>query len=490
MRARGWSVGVVAMAALIAGCGDEAAAPPDDTTAGAPTSAGAAPSTSVAETPDRSAGGGLPVRIIGEPLPGGICPGGQRPCLTADRDLGDAESLFVVVEGRLLDGVVVVDSVEPFDQPARWPDQCDGRDPTSGAAGVTIASYEDGLAEYNAGWISPTGVSHLRVVGEAAPHDAALAELGIADEVCVVGGARFTRDQLRTAEVAIWSHLEDLDPSGMLGGASTEGREDRVTVDVWRLDPAFRAELEELVDVDLVVRGVIEVTDGTIAELELALASVAEPSELGLERRCGDVPLPIGTAVDGLPQALDDEAISLALDAVRATAEEPVDVDAFDWRIASATEREAQLIGIPEPDGAWGGGEGFGTMRLERAGDDWVLAGFGALCTPVLESVGFETQSLALSDATPPDPASSTVEVLVNAVFCGRQPPDRRVEVVVVEERADEVALVGLADEFIGDGCAEDDWRPFVVELGAPLGDRVLVNGATDARTPLAPLSR
>ncbi|MEM9712868.1 MAG: hypothetical protein AAGA17_11670 [Actinomycetota bacterium] len=308
--------------------------------------------------------------------------------------------------------------------------------------------------------------------------------------MCVVGGARFTRDQLRTAEVAIWSHLEDLDPSGMLGGASTEGREDRVTVDVWRLDPAFRAELEELVDVDLVVRGVIEVTDGTIAELELALASVAEPSELGLERRCGDVPLPIGTAVDGLPQALDDEAISLALDAVRATAEEPVDVDAFDWRIASATEREAQLIGIPEPDGAWGGGEGFGTMRLERAGDDWVLAGFGALCTPVLESVGFETQSLALSDATPPDPASSTVEVLVNAVFCGRQPPDRRVEVVVVEERADEVALVGLADEFIGDGCAEDDWRPFVVELGAPLGDRVLVNGATDARTPLAPLSR
>ena len=396
---------------------------------------------------------------------------------------------FVAVEGRIVDGVVVVDAVEPFEPPPRPPDLCDDRSPTGADAGAALAAYEDGLDGYNASWVSPTGVFHLRVVGDAAPHQAALEDLGIAAEVCVVGGARFAAEDLVAAEIAIRERLVELDPGGGLGSVSAEEREDRVAVDVWRLDPAFRSELESLVDVDVAVRGVIEVIDGTLDDLEGALAEVHEPSEILLERWCGDVPLPVSTDPASLPPATEAESISSVLDAVpdltgRGDGSE---VDGFDWRIASASDDVILLIGLPVPDGPWAG-DGYGTVRLERSGGEWVLGGFGGGCTPMLEAVGFETQALAFVDGAAPDPTSTTVGVLVNALFCGEQASDRRVEVVVVEEGDDEVALVGLADEFIGDDCAQDDWRIVEFDLAAPLGDRTLVDASSDARAPLAPV--
>lgn len=78
--------------------------------------------------------------------------------------------------------------------------------------------------------------------------------------------------------------------------------------------------------------------------------------------------------------------------------------------------------------------------------------------------------------------------MLVNAVFCGEQPPDRRVEVLVVDSGVDDVALAGLVSERVGDDCAEDDWRSVEVDLDAPLGNRSLVDAATDQ--PLATVER
>jgi hypothetical protein len=39
----------------------------------------------------------------------------------------------------------------------------------------------------------------------------------------------------------------------------------------------------------------------------------------------------------------------------------------------------------------------------------------------------------------------------------------------------------------VGDDCAEDDWRSVDVDLGAPLGDRTLIDATTNE--PLAPLA-
>lgn len=373
---------------------------------------------------------GLAVRVIGEPTPGGICPGGALPCVTTDTELAEVavdEWPFVVAVGNVVEGRLTVASAEPFTDSFLFESDSDA-EPTT-------------------------------------------------DEAELLAAEMTVRELLNSRD----DHEDFFEVQANL---DTGG----VNVAVWRLDPELRAALGSAVSVPVHIWAPVEALDATLVELEDWMRTAPEPG-IVLERWCGATRLG-HDQIDELPVADREDALD-ALAAIREVFDDTGQpaVEGFDWRLVTDTATRMVLLGIPEPGGLWDQ-DGYGTIEVVRDSpeDRWAFDGFSAGCRPRLQAVGFDATTLALSSGSAPDPDAGTIEVLVNAVFCGEQPPDRRVEVLVVDSGVDDVALAGLVSEWVGDDCAEDDWRSVEVDLDAPLGNRSLVDAATDQ--PLATVER
>ncbi|MEO1064010.1 MAG: hypothetical protein AAFZ07_21530 [Actinomycetota bacterium] len=441
---------------------------------------GSPPDAAVAEEP--LAQGGLAVRVVGIVSDGALCPGGERPCLPLDGAVEPDEVDRIVVTGRLVDGVLVVDTHEqPVGRERLQADRCGPEVTPADVDFVStgLAAYLESIPdEFATTWISASGTLHLGVVGDAGPHLVALMDRGLSDHVCVVGA--FERSQQELDRVATEARQLVIDLQAEGGPAFFAGFGDvfagAAVLEVERVDVELadlvRARFGELVE----LRAPITVLDGTFADLDAALAEVEPDDDVRLEVTCGDV------RFDRLPPdpadlpPLDEDAQG-ALDRAatgRAAQEFAFLADAV-WRIAERSDERLVLLGVPVDDG-----DGFVTASFQRVDGTWEIDGFGG-CRVQVSAVGLGPAEVELDPSRPPDPGSTELPVLIREQACasGQAPIGREIVPVVTETDRTVEIVVLVAPVSGGAECPGNPWHPITVELESPLGDRTVLDGST-----------
>jgi hypothetical protein len=165
-----------------------------------------------------------------------------------------------------------------------------------------------------------------------------------------------------------------------------------------------------------------------------------------------------------------------------------------DWRVMLVADDRAELL--RELDEPLDLGEGdvrthqlivveriTGTTNVPDG--TWLLTASGP-CTQRVE-LGGGLGEADLTFASMPSPDADRLEVLVHERACASgQTAEGRVELVTLDETADEVRLVigvrGLDGE---QTCPSNPPTPFTVELSEPLGDREVVDASVVPARPL-----
>ena len=444
-------------------------------------------------TVEAPVGEGLTLRLTGEMADGLLCPGGQRPCFLLDRQPETTDGRVRLV-GRLVDGVVIVASQEevPVERTGRFPDECEGKR-ANGADrdGVLEAfeTYKQSIVDrYAILWVSQTNVFHVGVVGEAADVEAAIADLGLGEDLCVVGGFAKSEQELRgfadqiSGVVDQWrSDGRELDSFGW----APDPFEGTVVMDVFRVDAQMLASLAPIGDGVVRVNSAIEVLDGSLSDLAAALdEGTAELPAPDISITCGRVTFPTVPAdISGLAP-LDAEA-EAALEAALtgpAGGEASYFVDEYTWSIVSRTEAELLLFGQPTvaTDGASGQASPYASMTFDRVGDEWSVNGFGQ-CRLEVSALGLGSATVILDPDRAPDPTSTELPVLIRERDCsgGQAPVDREIVPVVTETDTTIELIVLVAPVIGGATCPGNPLHPITVTLEQPFGDRVVVDGAT-----------
>ncbi len=475
VRSLRWLLAVAALGLVACGDGEE------ETTVVEGTEPPVSPS-STAPVDDVPPGDGLAVRLRGVLDGDRVCPGGARPCVPVEGEVAADGDEQVVLVGRLLDGRLVLHRQEPIPpEPWRRPDECDAATTSRehGVSGSAFDQYRSRTVEYATSWISPTGTLHLGVVGDPAPHEAALAELGIGDEVCVVGW--FSRSDVELREVVdvglpVFQRFAEEAGNGSMS-AYGDAFLGAVVVEIGRVDRSMVEEVELAYGDLVVLRAPVEVLDGTLAEYDAVLAEVAVadgPPELRVT--CGGAQLPgFPPDLDALAP-LDDEAWAALAAATTGPAglEATPFVEGYEWSIAERTERRLVLLGrASDPaDLAW--------MSFDRVDDgSWTTTGFGG-CRIQVSAVGFGPARAAFDPDREPDRASTDLPLRIIEVACaGGQAPDGREIVPVVRETPTTIEVIVLVESVVGGAsCPGNPPVPITVELDEPLGDRIVLDGS------------
>ncbi len=151
--------------------------------------------------------------------------------------------------------------------------------------------------------------------------------------------------------------------------------------------------------------------------------------------------------------------------------------DALDWSEAESTQNSLLLFGqLNDPQDER---PPFGFARFERVGQDWEATGWGE-CRIVTSAEGFGVATFILDPDNPVDPAATTLQLLATERACasGMTPNERQILPVVVET-AEAVEVTVLVEEPGGpQSCPMSPPFFVTVELGSPLGDRVIRDGA------------
>ncbi len=491
---------LVALAACGGGDGDGEATVADGTGTG--DGAGDGDGTADADRSERPAvpdGDGLALAVTGTIVDGSICPWGQRPCLPIVGSPSTAADDQVRLVG-LLDGgeFTVTAELDLMSADRDFSDRCDGLTPAGGGGDdpidLALVEYQrtipDSLAIV---WVSPSNVFHLGVVDDPEPHRQALAERGIGENVCVVGGFARTERDLRALSDRIRPVVEQWQADGVGDsfGWSPEPFAGNVGLDVYRIDADQRADLEALGD-EIEIRAGIEVLDGTLADLDAALDDlVASGPAPRIELTCGPV------RFDGVPGDVDDAIGQLsplddeAAAALEALADGPAGVeggsliDGHDWSIATRTDDELILFGRANGDGPAWSEAGFAQITFARVGDAWAPQGFGG-CNLAVEAPGLGPASVNLDPDRQPDPDSTELPVVIQERACasGEAPVDREIVPVVTETATTVEIVVLVAPVKGGANCPGNPWHPITVTLDAPLGDRTVLDGSVQPPEP------
>jgi hypothetical protein len=336
-------------------------------------------------------------------------------------------------------------------------------------------------------WVSPAGEVHLGVVGEAAPHEQALADLGLADRVCVVGG--FLRSEADLADVSrgvseiIQRHMEAAGDRSedYNGGWSGNAFTGAVELDLYRVGSDLLTELEDRFGDAVVVRAPIQVLDGTLEDLDAALAEVTPTGAPEPYMTCGPVRFSsIPAELDEFP-ALDAEA-QAAVDQMAANG--GVDtrrfIDNHRWSVAQRTDDRLVLLGQ-----AASGEPVLADFVLHRQGGDWAMERYGP-CQLRVEGIGLSAATTIRDPDQEPDPTSDELPVLIREQQCaGGQPPVDREVVPVVTESDTTVEIVVLVAPVKGGAvCPGNPWHPVTVTLAAPLGDPEVLDTSTQPAQP------
>lgn len=94
--------------------------------------------------------------------------------------------------------------------------------------------------------------------------------------------------------------------------------------------------------------------------------------------------------------------------------------------------------------------------------------------------------TVTLDPASPPDPASSMVALLVTEAACNSgEPATGRIEARVVLKAATVEVEVGIRPRGGDQECPGNPPTPFLIDLGEPLGDRMLLDASVEPPRPI-----
>lgn len=441
---------------------------------------------------------GLLVRVTG-PIDGGaICPGGYRPCLepvgdgASDLVDGDQVRLVGVLDGGRLRITEVEEPPAPFRIP---PDQCD--DKTEGSShqvdvSEAVIAYGRSVPDqYVVVWTSPTAVLHFGVVGDAASHEAAIADLGFGDDVCVVGGFPRSDAELQAAQEAIGVVMRRWSETGLVGSIGAGGNhwEGTVDVELYRIDASMVDELTAAAGDVVRVNAGIEVMEGTLADLDIAIGEIPPSTDPAADptvtMTCGLVEFTsIPADLDEFPPLGDEaQAVLVAASEGPAGAGYGSLLDDWQWSDASSAPDQLVLFGQAKSDENYDPQSGLGRyieFVFERSGEDWFPYRSGS-CRLAVSATGLGPAAMILDPDRKPDPASTELPVLIQERACasGSAPVDREIVPVVTEtDSTIEIAML-VAPVKGGAQCPGNPWHPTTVMLASPLGERTVIDAST-----------
>ncbi len=436
--------------------------------------------------PQPATGDGLALRIAGSVDGGLLCPGGRRPCLPFDGPVEPATDGTVWVSGRLVDGVLVVDDQQPIPQTSRrdYANRCPDQDLGGPPSGEMLESmYEDPSARppgFVDLWDSDDGVLHLGVAGDTGPAATFLDDLGIADQVCLVGGFPHPDDVLETVQQAVGETARERGFDGF--GVGRDGWEGTVTIDLVAFDAEFRTALDQISaandGVPIIAVAGVEVVNGDLGDYDAAMASVAvapDPAKQ-LTATCGPVVFSsLPPDLDEFPP-LDGDAQSAIDELVNGPT--GVEADGFDrdyrWSIASRTDQELVLFG----QGSGPDGSALVDAQFERRDGAWIPTGWGG-CRVEITAPGLGPAAVAIDPDQPLDPEDTELSLLINEQACasGQAPIGREIVPLITETEESVTVVVLVAPVEGGAECPGNPWHPVTVTLESPLGSRQLLDG-------------
>lgn len=229
------------------------------------------------------------------------------------------------------------------------------------------------------------------------------------------------------------------------------------------------------------------------AAAALLLAGCADPSAPGppdpsrdAEYLCWDVPVPLSVLDEGTTADTLGDHGRAALEG----AEVPP-IDPSEWTVLTESAEHVALIReLDEPEDLGAGDvrthelltvEWVDAVNLDPS-PAWVLGRHGTCALRVGEASAQEigAAGLTLDPANPPDPAADEIHLLVTEQACASgEPATGRIVLTDVAEADDVIDLVIGVRERAGEAdCPSNPPTPFVVELDAPLGDRIVRDAA------------
>ncbi len=144
----------------------------------------------------------------------------------------------------------------------------------------------------------------------------------------------------------------------------------------------------------------------------------------------------------------------------------------WEWVVVERDDARMVLLGE--------GPNGYADVTIERDGDTWQPAGWGGCRLITATTVaGFGTGAWITDPDSPPDPQSSTLDVLVMERACasGQPPVGREIRPVVLSgEEVLEIVVLIEAPAGIAQTCQSNPWHPTTIDVGQPIGERTLVD--------------
>ena len=389
----------------------------------------------------------------------------------------------MLLTGSVTSDVVQIESIEefvPYSILREFTDRCEGKSPfarDSPLSGALNAYIDSIPAEYSTVWISPSDVIHLGVVGDPTDHEQAMVDLGLASQVCVVGGFARSDAELEVVQDGVLDVVRDWParPDVGLGGWSRNHFRGAVVVDLYRIDAGMRSAMADRFG-DLVVFDVaLEVLDGDLEDFDSRFGPDGPPAvapELAMV--CGPASFE-GDSLDfdSFPVA-DADLIALLVEGFGPNGGFG-DVQNMDWRIASSDTGSMSVVGRDTTVAPY-----FLYAILTRSADNLRMTSYGG-CGLEVAALGLGSAEMILDPAHQPDPESRTLSVLITERACasGRPPDGREVIPVVVETETEVRITVLVAPVRGGATCPGNPLYPVEVQLDQPLGDRRIF----DART-------
>ena len=211
------------------------------------------------------------------------------------------------------------------------------------------------------------------------------------------------------------------------------------------------------------------------------LATSDDPAS-ALVATCGSVVFPTLSADPPTFPPLDQEAQAAFEEFVTG----PLSVEsgqlaAAELTIASRSGDEMTLFG-QQP-----GEDGFVNVEFQRRDGEWRATSWGG-CSVIVSADGFGSASTRFDPDIGPDPASATLNLVIQERECasGLAPTDRAVVPVVVETET-RIEIITMVEPIRGHAeCPSNPWFPVTATLDAPLGDRVVVDAQMPPGTELS----
>ena len=351
-------------------------------------------------------------------------------------------------------------------------------DPGADVLAAYMSDHPDDEASV---WVDQTrGTVVAAFSARVAEHQDAIDALGLVTVVQAVEVAFSTQQLWATLDVVLQVPLSDRADAVQIRSLSVDSRRNRVQLGV--LDPTEEtfAALSEIVGTSALCLDVVRTPTRPEGPLEVIPASGVDRTTLVV---CNWLPpTPYGTAVDAIPLAEVDHPTAEILR--RGLSDPDGDVPAGDWQLWLISSDEAHYRSVERPRN--------GHARFERHGDDWHYLGATTGGRPCELRValpdGLHPVEVLLDREATPEPSSTEIHLVVTEVGCaaGRDMGDDLLAPHVVET-ADAVLVAFGVVPPLDDECPSNPSARVTVELDAPLGDRVVLDGLAIPPSPIDP---